>query len=53
MWVCLFDQPVSAAMTYIKVKWIHSHPDEPILRYGELDEIGKPEFEAAWAKRKP
>ena len=25
-------------MTYIKVRWIHSHADEPILLYSELDE---------------
>ena len=25
-------------MQYIKVKWIHSHPDEPVLLYSELDE---------------
>ena len=32
-------------MTYIKVKWIHSHADEPILLYSELDE-------SRWEKRK-
>jgi hypothetical protein len=26
-------------MNYIKVKWIHSHADEPILLYSELDEM--------------
>jgi hypothetical protein len=25
-------------MSYIKVKWIHSFPDEPILLYSELDD---------------
>ena len=25
-------------MEYIKVKWIHSHPDEPAILYSELDE---------------
>ena len=25
-------------MTYIKINWIHSHADEPILLYSELDE---------------
>jgi len=25
-------------MNYIKVQWIHSNPDEPILLYSELDE---------------
>jgi hypothetical protein len=24
-------------MTYIKVNWIHSHADEPVLLYSELD----------------
>jgi hypothetical protein len=24
-------------MTYLKVKWIHSYPDEPVLIYSELD----------------
>jgi len=24
-------------MTYLKVKWIHSHPDAPVLLYSELD----------------
>ncbi len=24
-------------MEYIKVKWIHSHADEPVLLYSELD----------------
>ncbi len=24
-------------MKYIKVKWLHSHPDEPVLLYSELD----------------
>jgi hypothetical protein len=24
-------------MTYIKVKWIHSCPDDPVLLYSELD----------------
>ena len=24
-------------MQYIKVKWIHSHPDEPVWLYSELD----------------
>lgn len=24
-------------MDYIKVKWLHSYPDEPILLYSELD----------------
>jgi hypothetical protein len=23
-------------MEYIKVKWVHAHPDEPILLYSEL-----------------
>ena len=26
-----------AAMEYIMVKWLHSHPDEPVLLYSELD----------------
>lgn len=25
-------------MHYIKVKWIHSHPNEPVLLYSELDD---------------
>jgi hypothetical protein len=25
-------------MTYIKVRWIHSHVDEPVLLHGELDD---------------
>src|SRR5262245_53946624 len=25
-------------MRYIKVKWIHSSPDEPVLLYSELDD---------------
>ncbi|HRX84826.1 MAG TPA: hypothetical protein P5572_07395 [Phycisphaerae bacterium] len=25
-------------MTYIKVRWIHSHPDEPVLLYSELND---------------
>lgn len=32
-------------MEYIKVKWIHSHPDEPTLLYSELDE-------ERWERRK-
>jgi hypothetical protein len=24
-------------MKYIKVKWLHSNPDEPVLLYSELD----------------
>lgn len=24
-------------MTYLKVKWIHAHADEPVLIYSELD----------------
>lgn len=32
-------------MAYIKVKWLHSHADEPILLYSELDE-------GRWEKRK-
>jgi hypothetical protein len=24
-------------MTYLKVKWIHSYPDQPVLIYSELD----------------
>lgn len=27
----------SVPVEYIKVKWVHSHPDEPILLYSELD----------------
>jgi len=27
-------------MDYIQVKWIHSHPDEPILLFSEVDENG-------------
>ena len=27
-------------MEYIKVKWIHIHPDEPILLYSEIDADG-------------
>jgi hypothetical protein len=27
-------------MRYIRVKWIHSHPDEPVLMYSELDDAG-------------
>ncbi|WP_420967410.1 DUF6881 domain-containing protein [Bradyrhizobium sp. B120] len=25
-------------MTYLKVKWIHAHADEPVLIYSELDD---------------
>ena len=25
-------------MTYIRVKWIHNFPDEPVLLYSELDD---------------
>jgi hypothetical protein len=25
-------------MNYIKVKWLQSHPDEPVLLYSELDD---------------
>jgi hypothetical protein len=32
-------------MNYMKVRWIHSHPDDPILLYSELDEN-------RWATRK-
>ena len=32
-------------MTYLKVRWIHSHADEPVLLYSELDEY-------RWEKRK-
>jgi hypothetical protein len=32
-------------MNYIKVKWIHSHANEPVLLYSELDED-------RWEKRK-
>jgi hypothetical protein len=32
-------------MEYIKVQWLHSHPDEPILLYSELDD-------ARWEIRK-
>jgi len=32
-------------MTYIKVRWMHSHLDEPVLLYSELDE-------GRWEKRK-
>lgn len=28
---------IGDVMTYLKVKWIHSHPDEPFLLYSELD----------------
>ncbi len=24
-------------MTYLKVKWIHAYPDQPVLIYSELD----------------
>ena len=24
-------------MTHLKVKWIHSYPDEPVIIYSELD----------------
>ena len=27
-------------MEYIKVKWVHTHPDEPVLLYSEIDENG-------------
>jgi hypothetical protein len=27
-------------MHYIKVRWLHSHADEPILLYSELDQDG-------------
>ena len=27
-------------MRYIKVKWIHSYPDEPVLLYSEIDDSG-------------
>jgi hypothetical protein len=32
-------------MNYIKIKWIHSHPDDPVLLYSELDS-------ERWEKRK-
>jgi hypothetical protein len=32
-------------MKYIKVKWVHFHPDEPTLLYSELDD-------ARWEIRK-
>jgi hypothetical protein len=32
-------------MNYLKVRWIHSHSDEPVLLYSELDEC-------RWEKRK-
>jgi len=32
-------------MNYLKVRWIHSHSDEPVLLYSELDE-------SRWEKRK-
>jgi hypothetical protein len=32
-------------MTYIKVDWIHSNADDPVLLYSELDE-------GRWEKRK-
>ena len=27
-------------MRYIRVQWIHQHPDEPVEMYSELDEAG-------------
>ena len=32
-------------MTYIKVKWFHASPDDPVLLYSELDS-------ERWEKRK-
>ena len=38
------------AFQYIKVEWIHDHPDEPVVLYSELDEdrweVRKVEFYA-------
>jgi hypothetical protein len=36
-----FNSPpegMKEVMEYIKVKWLHSHPDEPVLLYSELDD---------------
>ncbi|WP_409566395.1 DUF6881 domain-containing protein [Rhizobium leguminosarum] len=39
-------------MKYIKVKWLHSSPDTPVLLYSELDsdmwEVRKVEAYAEW-----
>jgi len=27
-------------MRYLRVQWIHSHPDDPVMLYSELDDTG-------------
>ncbi len=27
-------------MRYLRVQWLHSHPDEPVTLYSELDDEG-------------
>ena len=28
-------------MRYLRVQWLHSHPDEPVTLYSELDDEGR------------